>query len=105
MGNSVGANGKAFDKNAAKNFLVLDKDTKPSFFKSLVRKSQYKQPAQAIGGGDSCDIPTIPVDAQIFEMGTAMNWLVLGPILILVALLLLAILYYAMRHRKEGYSP
>jgi hypothetical protein len=103
MGNSVSANGKNFDVSASKNFLVLDKDTKPGLFKRLVRKGQYKNLDKAVGGvAATCIIPTITTDAQIFEMGTGTNWMVLLPILLLVALLFFAIVYYFMKHRKEA---
>lgn len=105
MGNSnVTSNGVTFDNKSSKNFLVLDKGTKPGFFKHIVRKSQYSLPTDAAMASLAAAIP-IDKDSQVFEVAAELNWLVLGPIILVAVLLLFTILYYAMRHQKLAYAP
>jgi hypothetical protein len=103
MGNAnVISNGVTFDAKSSKNFLVLDKGTKPGFFKHIVKKSQYNLPTDA---SSLEGVTPITKDSQVFEVAAELNWLVLGPIILVAVLLLFTILYYAMRHQKPAYSP
>jgi uncharacterized membrane protein YagU involved in acid resistance len=94
--------------------MVLDKSVKPGFFSAIVKKKwsanltpddQTKLNCNAT----SMTNATTPgykwsQDAQIYEVGTSLNWFVLGPIIAAAVLLLLGIFYMSQKGKAPQYA-
>lgn len=119
MGNKLSQSSDTFLSTQPSSFMVLDKSVKPGFFSAIVKKKWYAN----LTGEDqkklNCDNtgsrnatpspPTTPgyqwsTDAQIYEVGTSLNWFVLGPIIAAAVLLLLGIFYMSQKGKAPQYA-
>ena len=112
MGNKISQSSDTFTTQKPASFMVLDKGIKPGFFSAIVKKKWY-----ADLSGDEADklnckgcTPASPSPygwtqgMQIYEVGTALNWFVLGPIIAAAVLLLLGIFYMSQKGKAPQYA-
>lgn len=119
MGNKVSQGNEQFTVAKPTSFMVLAKDVKPGFFNAIVKKKWFanltsdeqdqlncaKCTSGTTSNATTCSsAQKWSSDMQIYEVGTALNWLVLGPIIAAAVLLLLAIFYMSQKSKTPQYA-
>lgn len=110
MGNKISQSSDTFASQKPSSFMVLDKSVKPGFFSAIVKKKWYADLTSDDSDKLNCKGCTTPSPygwtqgMQIYEVGTALNWFVLGPIIAAAVLLLLGIFYMSQKGKAPQYA-
>ena len=111
MGNKISQSSDTFTTQKPSSFMVLDSGVKPGFFSAIVKKKWYASlgddEAKALNcSGTGCTASPYQwaKGMQVYEVGTALNWLVLGPIIAVAVLLLLGIFYMSQKGKAPQYA-